>query len=289
MNSLHATSLQFLNHQIGPVAYPWEYPLALTPVLLLKGVHALALKLPGLFFFIGFLICLYLLIETRLTRTERLLFISLFAFNPTLIKYTDQILSDIPFLFIVFLVLYLIAKLKTTDGVWRYVFLGIAIFAAFFIRTTGVILLASFLAYQALFFFQEREQRKAILQNSGIVVAMFILFWLISSLIFPNGQGAYFRQLIGFTLDMFFTRNIPGYFYFGAQFLGIPLGTAWMFVYYILIVFFLIGAWIRWNTNQILIIFFVLFFSAMVIWPEWQGVRFIFPVMPIFIALLFME
>src|SRR5512147_2406256 len=40
--------------QLGPVAYPWGYPLILTPVIALKGVHALALKLPGLLFFVGF-------------------------------------------------------------------------------------------------------------------------------------------------------------------------------------------------------------------------------------------
>src|SRR5262245_24135039 len=44
--------------QIGPIAYPWGYPLILTPVLILKGVHPLALKIPGLLFFAGFLICL---------------------------------------------------------------------------------------------------------------------------------------------------------------------------------------------------------------------------------------
>src|SRR6185295_1239175 len=36
---------------IGPVAYPWGYPLLLTPALILRGVHPLTLKLPGLFFF----------------------------------------------------------------------------------------------------------------------------------------------------------------------------------------------------------------------------------------------
>src|SRR5215510_13993749 len=40
--------------QIGPVAYPWGYPLILTPAMLLKGVHPLTLKLPGLLFFTGF-------------------------------------------------------------------------------------------------------------------------------------------------------------------------------------------------------------------------------------------
>ncbi|HEX9840278.1 MAG TPA: hypothetical protein VGA72_13080, partial [Anaerolineales bacterium] len=55
--------------QIGPVAYPWGYPLILTPVYAIKGDSPLALKLPGVFFFAGFLICLYLLTRNRLTRT----------------------------------------------------------------------------------------------------------------------------------------------------------------------------------------------------------------------------
>src|SRR5215510_7934498 len=81
--------------QIGPIAYPWGYPLILTPVLILKGVHPLALKLPGLFFFVGFLICLYFLTKDRLPPTESLLLVSLFAFSPVFIKFLDQILSDI--------------------------------------------------------------------------------------------------------------------------------------------------------------------------------------------------
>ncbi len=92
--------------QIGPVAYPWGYPLILTPMIAIKGIHPLTLKLPGLFFFFGLLICFYLLTKDRLTRTESLLLVSLFAFNPMLIKFLDQILSDIPFLFFIFLGLF---------------------------------------------------------------------------------------------------------------------------------------------------------------------------------------
>ena len=69
--------------QIGPVAYPWGYPLILTPLYAMKGVHPLTLKLAGLFFFAGFLICLYIIMNERLGQTESLLMVSLFAFkNP---------------------------------------------------------------------------------------------------------------------------------------------------------------------------------------------------------------
>lgn len=274
------------SYQIGPVAYPWGYPLALIPSLMFKGVHALTLKLPGFIFFAGFLACFYLLIENRLTRTESLLLVSLFAFNPVYVGFLDYILSDIPFLFSVFLALLMVAKLDRTQGKWMYVFLGGAIFFAFFIRTTGVILLAGFLVYQALLFYREQNRRKSIAKNSMMVVATFILLWLVSSAIFPNGQGAYFRQLAGFTAETF-TKNVHDYFLLFVQFFTASPTLAWTYLYYALVAFFLVGAWTRRHADQMLIIFFAFYFAVMVIWPEWQGIRFIFPLIPIFIYFAF--
>jgi len=270
--------------QIGPVAYPWGYPLALTPVLALKGVHALALKLPGLFFFSGFLVCLYLLVETRLTRTESLLLVSLFAFNPTLVRFFDYITSDIPFLFASVLVLLLITRLAKTHEPWSQIILGVAIFTAFFFRTTGIILLAAFFLNQVLRFFQEGDRRKNNPLNTIIVIAAFVIPWLISSIIFPNGQGSYIQQLAGFTPESL-QENIYNYFYIFVQFFG--SSPIWTFIYYALVAFFLIGAWTQRNADQILIIFFALYLAVMLIWPEWQGIRFIFPLLPIFIYFAF--
>jgi 4-amino-4-deoxy-L-arabinose transferase-like glycosyltransferase len=273
--------------QIGPIAYPWGYPLALIPSLLLKGLHPLALKLPGLFFFAAFLICLYWLTENRLTPTERLILVSLCAFNPIFIEHLDQILSDIPFLFSVFLALLLLSKLTPEKSVKEYVLAGAAIFFAFLIRTTGIILLVGFLAHQAYIFYSQPINRKTIAIKSTVVIGIFALLWLISSLLFPDGQGAYFRQLAGFTLEKFFTVNIPGYFYLGGQFLGIQPGTAWMYVYYALIGLFLIGVWTRRSADLPIILFFALYLGAMLVWPEWQGIRFIFPILPLFIYFAF--
>src|SRR5688500_17203327 len=105
-------TIQQSSAQIGPVAYPWGYPLILTPIYALKGISPLALKLPGLFFFAGLLICIYLLTKTHLTTTESFLLVSLFAVNPLLINFLDEILSDIPFLFFSTLALLLMMKEK---------------------------------------------------------------------------------------------------------------------------------------------------------------------------------
>jgi hypothetical protein len=272
--------------QIGPVAYPWGYPLALAPALLLKGVHALTLKLPGLFFFAGFLICFYLLTENRLTRTESLLLVSLFAFNPTFVGFLDYILSDIPFLFSVFLVLWLTAKFDEEPNAWKQILLGAAIFLSYFIRTTGVVLLGSYLVYQGLLFLRTPLRRRAILQNSLIVVAAFSALWVLSSFIFPNGQGSYLQQLAGFSA-ITLRENARSYFHLFVQFFTSAPTQQWVYLYYLLVAFFLVGIWTRRNSDQMPIIFFAAYFVVMVIWPEWQGIRFIFPLIPLLIYFAF--
>jgi len=270
--------------QIGPVAYPWGYPLLLTPALLLKGVHPLTLKLPGLFFFTGFLACLYLWTKNRLTRTESLLLVSLFAFNPIFVKFLDQILSDIPLLFFTSLSLLLILNHKPENPLWKYLVLGAVLFFAFFVRTIGIILLASFLVYQFITFFRNKESRRIILGKSAATLLIFILLWLGTSQIFPNGQGSYLEQLKGLTLAIF-KENVSNYFYLSASFFG--TGLAWTYVYYVLVIFFLSGAWTRFSQDQPLVIYFALYFIAMLFWPEWQGIRFIFPLLPIFLYFAF--
>jgi predicted membrane-bound mannosyltransferase len=101
---------------VGPLAYPWGYPLILLPVYAVKGISPLALKLPALFFYAGFLIVLHLLMSSRLTQTESLLIVALFAFNPLLLDFLDQILSDIPFLFFSTLSLLLLTREGNRSG-----------------------------------------------------------------------------------------------------------------------------------------------------------------------------
>lgn len=272
--------------QIGPVAYPWGYPLTLVPVLLLRGVHPLTLKLPALFFFMGFLLCFYLLTETRLTRTERLLLVSLFAFNPALIRSLDYIISDIPFLFSVFFALWLMERAEAQPQVKSQVLLGAGIFLSFFFRTTGIILLASYLAWQGWRFLTDHLRRRDIFVNAMVVSGVFLSLWALSSLIFPGGQGSYFRQLAGLTPEIL-RSNLVNYFYLFVQFFDPNAAAAWTYLYYLLVVFFLLGVWTRRHADQILMVFFMFYFVVMLIWPEWQGIRFIFPLIPLFIYFAF--
>jgi 4-amino-4-deoxy-L-arabinose transferase-like glycosyltransferase len=272
--------------QIGPVAYPWGYPLILTPVYALKGDSPLALKLPGLLFFAGFLICLYLLMNNYLTRTDSLLLVSLFAFNPLLVDFLDQILSDIPFLFFSTLALLLMTK-EIKNSTLDYILLGGLIAFAFFIRATGILLLASFLAVEAFKVWINRKNREAVkklLSGTFIVCATFGSLWGTYALLFPGGGESYFAQYQAFE-----TETIPGfisgYFHLFSLFFG--EATVWKYLYYVLFIFFLIGFWIRRKKELVFIIFFLLWMILLITWPYWQGPRFIFPLLPIFIYFTF--
>lgn len=280
----------FINTQstthVGPLAYPWGYPLILVPVYALKGLSPLPLKLPGLFLYASFLFCLYFLMKTRFTRTESLLVVALFAFNPMLIRFEDQILSDIPFLFFSTLALLLMIQ-DNKRGVFQYILIGASIFLTAFIRATGILLLGSFLAVEFLDIWKNIRDRtavKKIMVNSLIVCFVFAALWIANALLFPNGGESYLSQYAGLTLER--VKNFAvSYFNIFALFFG--EAVVWKYLYYALFIFFLVGVWVRRKDETIFIIFAVLWMIVHVTYPYWQGARYIFPLLPIFIFFTF--
>ncbi len=270
------------SNQIGPVAYPWGYPLILTPAYAIKGNNPLALKIPALFFYAGFIMCLHLLMRTRLTQTEGLLVAGLFAFNPLLLGFLDQIASDIPFLFFSTLALLLMVR-EEKHGAYKYIALGSAIASAFFIRTTGILLLASFFIVQFFNVWGKRANReifKNISWSVLIIGATFGLLWIIYALLFPGGGESYFAQYQGFQIKTLL-GHVTSYFQVFGQFFGGQL--IWKIIYYVMVAFFLMGLWHRRKEDVLFIIFFLLWMVVLISWPSWQGARFIFPLLPIFI------
>jgi dolichyl-phosphate-mannose-protein mannosyltransferase len=271
---------------VGPLAYPWGYPLILIPSYAIKGIHPLALKLPALLFYAGFLVCLYLLMKARLSHTESLLLVSLFAFNPVLIQFLDQILSDIPYLFFSTLSLWLITK-EDKRSVQQNILIGVSIFLVTFLRATGILLLGCFLIVEFFKLINHRRDWGAVRQiilDSSVVCVSFILLWIANSILFPAGGDSYLSQYAGLSVDK--VRNsIAAYFNVYSLFFG--EATGWRYLYYVLVVFFLIGTWTRWKEELYFLLFFVLWMIVHIAYPYWQGPRYIFPLLPIFIYFTF--
>ena len=272
---------------VGPLAYPWGYPLILTPVYAFKGTHPLALKMPGLFFYAAFLICFFYLMKPRLPWTENLILVSLFAFNPLLIQFLDQILSDIPFLFFSTLTLLLMTR-GEKRGTLQNVLMGVSVFLTFFLRATGIFLLGSFLIVEFFKLLSNRKDRNMVIKivlDSFMICFVFVLLVAVNIFLFPSGgQTSYLSQFAGLSME---TLRHSLYMYFNVFALFFGNAPAWMYLYYLLIIFSLLGAWTRRKQEPIFIVFFVIWMIVHVTYPYWQGPRYIFPLLPIFIYFAF--
>ena len=278
------TNYQSTTH-LGPLAYPWGYPLILVPFYALNGISPMTLKIPGLLFFAGLLVCLYLFARSRLTRTESLIFVSLFAFSPMLLEFLDYILSDIPFLFFSTLTLFLVTQ--QNESRTRYALIGASIFFTTFLRATGLLLLGCFLMIEFFKLIAQRKDRnvvKRIVLNSFIVCAVFAVLWIANMLLFPGGGESYLSQYKNLTVDLVI-GFIGAYFKVYGWFFG--EGTGWQYLYYFVLAFALLGAWIRRRDELFFTLFFAVWMLVHITYPYWQGPRYIFPLLPIFIYFAF--
>jgi hypothetical protein len=61
----------------------------------------------------------------------------------------------------------------------------------------------------------------------------------------------------------------------------------WKYLYYLVFIFFLLGAGNRWKQEPIFLLFFGLWILVHITYPYWQGPRYIFPLLPIFVYFAF--
>ena len=215
---------------------------------------------------------------------EWVLAVSLFAFNPELLRFLDNIASDIPFLFLSTLAI-LLADMYTHETQRKRKLklaslTGAAIFTAFFVRTQGLILLGSVLLFQGIRFLGQREQRRQLVTDSLIILAAFGVLWGISALIFPGGQTSYLALYAGFSMNTL-TSNIISYSRLFEEFFATLPGQSLFFG--IFAVFFFLGLAARFKADLLFVLYAVLYLIVLWTWPEWQGYRFLFPMLPFFI------
>ncbi len=131
---------------MGPVAYPWGFPLMLAPFYAIFGLNIFALKFVGFICFLLFLLVLWWGFKRYHTHYWRIILVSLFAFNPIFILFINNVISDIPFLLTSTLSVLLIGRLvinkqKLISPFFDQVLLGALIASSYFIRTNGILLL----------------------------------------------------------------------------------------------------------------------------------------------------
>lgn len=256
----------------GPIAYPWGYPILLAPVLGLVGMKLLALKALNTIFFLLFLIVFHLLAKTRLDPAWSLLLTATLAFNPALLQAHDLILSDVPFLLFSTLALMLIE-----NGGKRTWLIGLVIFGAFSLRTNGLLLLVPLVVAQVRQFHSWADVRRN-WREIAIPYAVFGALFLLLSLLLPGGQESYLSHFSMFTVERWLS-NAGFYLRLPADlFKNVWFGSVFFWLW---VGLFLLGMIINFKKNLHLLSYLAVSLGLFITWPETQGLRFIYPLIPI--------
>jgi 4-amino-4-deoxy-L-arabinose transferase-like glycosyltransferase len=135
---------------MGPRTYPPVFPLLLAPVYRVFGLDLFSFKAEMILFFTGFLAVFCALFRRELPLPYVLSIIVLLAINPYLWDYKDRVMSEYPFLFFLYLVLFLFQRAQDEDRGWRTrlanaVAVGVALYLACGVRIVGIVLVPGLL------------------------------------------------------------------------------------------------------------------------------------------------
>jgi 4-amino-4-deoxy-L-arabinose transferase-like glycosyltransferase len=264
---------------VGPPSYPPLLPLALAPTFALQGgLDWTLVKSVGVVLFCLSLFAVYAFVRRRLGHRRALLVVLLLALSPYFWGLKDQVLSDVPFTFFVYLT-FILAEVafQERDPNRRIVMtlaMGLSVYLAMATRALGVTLIPTLLIYEAL------RVRKIPIQSVAATVVVLALRFAQGLAL--GSTGGYLQS---WRLDLFgLAHGIVGYpFELRALFWnGYVNGVA---VAIMLIVMGLaIYGYVTSIKRGITVpeIFAVVYMAPVVIWPMRPNVRFMIPLAPLY-------
>lgn len=256
---------------------PWGFPFLLAPVVAAFGRNLMLLKVPGVLCFLGFLAVFHAYARRYLSPFFAWLGLALFAFNPTLLGFLDQLLSDVPFLFVSTAALALASRERS--GALP---LTLGFTAAMLLRSSGALLPLSYAVASV-----SRDPRNPATWKRAILPgALAALAYLAITFPLPSAEGTYLAISGGLDLAGFAARLVSYLFLFGYffGFSGLPsLGFSaasspgsWAVT---LLAMYGLGK--GRDTHRVALGY--LFFSLLLLaaFPFWGGIRYLFPLLPI--------
>jgi len=286
---------------LGPVIYPWGYPLALSPFYALLGHNLTTYKLVNLVFLLGSLGMMYLLFRERLGEVLSLLISAFFAFHPAMRSSYNEIGSDLLFLFLVLLCIYLIDRWIVADmeirSISRNIILGIVIFATVMTRTSGLVLLPTLFICQGVMTYRLVRQKKtawgSLLLQLSLPYLVFLISWGVASIFLPAETETYLSQINILSIHktiyqniMIYTRDLLPEFWSAilgdTSIQGSLISTGRLFTWFLLGIS-LIGIFANLRRDIAFISFCGLSITLYLIWPYTQGLRFVYPLLPFWV------
>lgn len=284
IRELYVMNVYAMDHSetvLGPYLYQFGFPLLLAPVLALFGLNFFALKWLcsiGLIFSIPLMFRLF---QPHFRSSfYPLLICAVIAFDSAYIIFCDSILSDLPFLFFSTLALVLIPVRPT---VLNQLVLGLVIYFSYMIRDIGIVLVPSLLSFQVVNHFNI-TQIKDFQKRQFIPYIVFIFFFLMAAQLLPPGQENHLKALFSEVSKESVLQNLEYYKGLFQQFFRVESTSG--FPLALILGFALIGGISLIRKAPHLLIYVILSLVILNIWPYKQGLRFLFPILPLLVFFL---
>ena len=145
---------------LAPKMYPPIYPLLLSPVYKCFGLNLEAMKIEIILFFLFSLFIIFKVFKERLPFKYIVLLIAVLGFNPFFWQRKDNVLSDIPFLFFIYLSIYFTHKAYLSNSFKKnqmqsIILVSILFYLSYGTRNIGIVLIPSLFFYDIIMFFRK--------------------------------------------------------------------------------------------------------------------------------------
>ena len=287
---------------MGPIAYPWGLPLMLAPLYAVFGPNMLALKSINVVCFVLFLLTLWLGVRRHNSSAVALACVTLCALNPPMLVATDQILSDIPFLFvstlcIVVIGIVVVERRQVVSPSCDHLLLGALAASAFLLRTNGILLLITILVAQIvsarLFGSAPREHDRSTspasrrtrgrwrkIVTGTLPYSSFAGILLAVGAFLPAGGASHwdeFRRVTvsGVVRQLHYYIGLPSDF-----FEAVPLDEV---LFGATLPLAVVGAATHIRVSYHVVPYILLTIFVYVLWPHREGLRFLFPLLPFYL------
>jgi hypothetical protein len=263
---------------IAPPNYPPGFPLMLAPIYGLRGLDLDALKIPAIVSLIAAIGLFALIVAEWEGAPTALATTALLGFHPFFRNFKNEILSDLPFLFVLLLALWmsekaLMSRSENRNKIWLGVAIGFAWWCAYALRTVGLVLPASAVLLTV-------ARRKP---DSRIVIALAV-FCILAALQALTLQGPA-DYLIQFSYRPELIHDRARNYMADLRTLIDPrLGSTFIALeFWFLTALSAAGIFRVWRRGHHLPIVFSLLYTALVlVWPFHEGLRMLIPLIPFY-------
>jgi hypothetical protein len=270
--------------QIGPPTYPPGCPMVLAPLYWLWGLNLTAFKLEMVFFFLAFLGAVYLCFRQELGFPKAAALVAILGLNHFFLKDTNTIGSDMPFLALLYLGIFLVKKADGTPPTsgqrWLYFALaGLVVYLSFSTRTLGALVIPAMWA-------QELISKRRISRPVLLATLVFASLAVLQSL-FLHSDRHYLDQFNAG--PMVLVHNAMGYLirlttFWHNGFLKVPsLGL------FGLVTFLAVLGYVDRLRRRVTVCeaFAAIYLVVILLWPSYQGERYLYPIVPLYLFYAF--